>query len=230
MPRYRKILVDWIVGVSTHFHLLQETLFLSVDLLDRYLQCCIVTKQQLQLVGTACLYVASKYEEIYPPFLNDFVYMTDHTYTKEQLLEMEKMLLVKLDYQLGKPLSIHFLRRYSKLGDADTREHNLAKYILECSLHVSTNSCIPPSMKAAAALHLSRTILQTSEETWPSILTQHSQYTPNTLLPIMGVLRASLQAIHFHKGSHIKYTRTKYQKEKFLHVSRLQVLNQLKQS
>ena len=229
MPRYRKILVDWLVGVSSHFHLLQETLFLSVDILDRYLQCATVSKKQLQLVGTTCLWVAAKYEEVYPPFVSDFAFMTDHTYSNQDILDMERKILLKLDYCLGKPLSMHFLRRYSKLGDADTREHNLAKYILECALHISSTTSIRPSLKAAAALYFSRSLLSTSEDIWPSILTQYSQYCPRILVPTVDVLKESLRIIHFHEGSHIKYTRNKYQKEKFHRVAQLKVLDQLKQ-
>ena len=229
MPRYRKILVDWLVGVSLHFHLLQETLFLSVDILDRYLQCATVSKKQLQLVGTTCLFVAAKYEEVYPPFVSDFAFMTDHTYSKQEIVDMEMKILKKLNYRMGKPLSMHFLRRYSKVGDADTREHNLAKYILECSLHISSNSSIRPSLKAAAALYFSRSLLNTSEVIWPSILTQYTEYCPRILVPTINVLKESLRIIHFHEGSHIKYTRNKYQKEKFHRVAQLKVLDQLKQ-
>ena len=47
----------------------------------------------MQLVGTAAMFIASKYEEIYPPDVSEFVYITDDTYTKRQVLRMEHLVL-----------------------------------------------------------------------------------------------------------------------------------------
>lgn len=61
--------------------------------------------------------VASKYEEMYAPEVRDFVYITDKTYSCGQILEMERQILKELDYSLGNPLCLHFLRRYSRAGE-----------------------------------------------------------------------------------------------------------------
>lgn len=65
----RNLLVDWLIDVHLQFNLLQETLYMTVALIDRYLQVCAgsVTTKQLQLVGVTAMFVASKYEEMYPP-------------------------------------------------------------------------------------------------------------------------------------------------------------------
>jgi cyclin B len=80
--KMRSILIDWLVDVHLKFKLLPETLFITVSIIDRFLEKQRVSKQRLQLVGVAALFVASKYEEIYPPELKDFVYITDRAYTK----------------------------------------------------------------------------------------------------------------------------------------------------
>ena len=91
--KMRAILVDWLVDVHAKFKMVPETLYLSVNLLDRYLELTNITKQQLQLVGIACMLIASKYEEIYPPECKDFIWVTDNAYNKTELLEMEGKIL-----------------------------------------------------------------------------------------------------------------------------------------
>jgi G2/mitotic-specific cyclin-B, other len=78
----RSILVDWLIEVHLKFKLLPETLFITVSIIDRFLEKVRVQKSRLQLVGVTALFIASKYEEIYPPELKDFVYITDGAYKK----------------------------------------------------------------------------------------------------------------------------------------------------
>lgn len=80
--RMRAILIDWLVDVHLKFRLKDETLYVTVQLIDRYLSLHTTTRCKLQLVGVSALFIACKYEEIYPPDLKDFVYITDNAYTK----------------------------------------------------------------------------------------------------------------------------------------------------
>ena len=92
----RGILVDWIIEVHLRFHLMPETLFLTINLIDRYLEKTQIMRTRLQLVAVAALLIASKYEEIYPPIVSDFVYITDNAYTREEILQMEQRMLTSL--------------------------------------------------------------------------------------------------------------------------------------
>lgn len=65
--KMRMILVDWLVEVHNKFELLPETLYLAIDLVDRYLSRKVVSRRELQLVGIASMLLASKYEEIWAP-------------------------------------------------------------------------------------------------------------------------------------------------------------------
>ena len=151
LPKMRSVLVDWLIGVHLQFHLLQETLYTTVaiidrsdicsiiivyclhDLLFRYLQIEVgsgtVTRSKLQLVGVAAMLVAAKYEEIYAPEVKDFVYITDRAYTEKEILKMEVKILSVLQFDLGRPLPLHFLRRASKAGGVEAITHTLAKYV-----------------------------------------------------------------------------------------------------
>merc|ERR1712096_201685 len=132
-PKMRAVLIDWLVGVHLQFHLLQETLYTTVAILDRFLQVEVgsVSRNKLQLVGVAAMLVAAKYEEVYSPEIKDFVYITDEAYTEKDILRMEIRILATLNFDLGRPLPIHFLRRASKAGGVEATTHTLAKYALE---------------------------------------------------------------------------------------------------
>ena len=113
----RAILIDWLVQVQIKFRLLQETMYMTVSIIDRFMQDNYVPKKMLQLVGVTAMFAASKYEEMYPPEIGDFAFMTDNTYTKFQIRQMEMKILRALNFSLGRPLPLHFLRRASKIGE-----------------------------------------------------------------------------------------------------------------
>jgi Cyclin, N-terminal domain len=85
--RMRSILVDWLVEVHLKFKLVPETLYLTINLIDRYLERTEVSRPKLQLVGVTSLLIASKYEEIYPPELRDLVYICDRAYSRQEVSE-----------------------------------------------------------------------------------------------------------------------------------------------
>lgn len=159
-PRMRNVLVNWLAEVAVNFKLYIETFHLCVAIVDRYLQDNkSVGRSTLQLVGTSAMYIACKYEEMYLPELQDFVYICDDTFSARQILLTEMDILKKLDFSFGRPLSIHFLRRYNKLAQVKNEQHTLGKYILELSLMEYELSHIKPSIQAAAACCLSIGIL-----------------------------------------------------------------------
>lgn len=86
----RGILVDWLVEVAQEYKLVSETLFLAVNYIDRFLSCEVAPRRKLQLVGITCMLIAAKYEEIYAPQIEDFCYITDNTYSREEVIAMEQ--------------------------------------------------------------------------------------------------------------------------------------------
>ena len=86
----RSILVDWLVEVAGEYKLNPETLFLAVNYIDRFLSCVVAPRRKLQLVGITCMLVAAKYEEIYAPQIDEFCYITDNTYTRDEVIAMEQ--------------------------------------------------------------------------------------------------------------------------------------------
>lgn len=83
--RMRSILVDWLIEVHLKFKMVPEALYLTINLVDRYLELKEIERPNLQLLGVACLLIGSKYEEIYPPDLRDLVYICDRAYTRSDV-------------------------------------------------------------------------------------------------------------------------------------------------
>ena len=97
----RSILIDWLIEVHLKFKLVPESLYLTVNLIDKYLEKECVHRSKLQLIGVTAMLIACKYEEIYPPIVKDFVYITDSAYTKEEILKMERKMLSMLDFEIS---------------------------------------------------------------------------------------------------------------------------------
>ena len=133
--KMRAILIDWLIEVHLKFKLLPETLFLTVSLIDRYLEKQKIMRQKLQLVGVTAMLIACKYEEIYAPEVKDFVFITDRAYTKEEILTMEVSILQTLGFNITMPSCWRFLQQYSKLIGYDKGlEFNLSQYLIELAL------------------------------------------------------------------------------------------------
>ena len=130
----RALLIDWMITAHLKFKLREETLYMAINIMDRYLEADKVSKAKLQLVGVTALIIASKYEEIYAPELRDFITIADNNIKKSEILSMEHLILSRLRFDLVFTSSSRFLDRYMKLAKADETVYNLGKYILETSL------------------------------------------------------------------------------------------------
>ncbi|XP_072310695.1 G2/mitotic-specific cyclin-B1 [Eucyclogobius newberryi] len=210
----RAILVDWLVQVSLKFRLLQETMYMTVAIIDRFLQDNPVPKKQLQLVGVTAMFLASKFEEMYPPEISDFAFVTDHAYTPAQIRSMERNILSVLKFKLGRPVPLQFLRRASKIHEVTAEQHTLAKYMLELTMVDYEMVHFPPSMVASAALALTIKILDAGE--WDATLTHYMDYSAESLLPAMAQIAKNVVKVNNGLTKHMavkgKYSTAKQMK------------------
>ncbi|XP_055529434.1 G2/mitotic-specific cyclin-B [Wyeomyia smithii] len=219
--KMRTILIDWINEVHYQFKLEIDTYHMTVSIIDRYLQLVTDTpKKELQLVGVTAMFIASKYEELFPPDISDFAYITDDTYKKRQILNMEKQIVKTLGYHLGKPLPTHFLRRFSKAAVANDKHHLAAKYLIELASIDYTTAHFKPSEIAAAALYISLYLfpLATSTESivWTKTLEHYTQYTVEHLTPIVQRLANVVKSTPTSK---VQAVYSKYRSSKFEKIS-----------
>jgi hypothetical protein len=150
----RSILVDWLIEVHMKFRLLPETLYLCVNIIDRYLSQTTVLRNRLQLVGVTALLIACKYEEIYPPEVKDCVYITDRAYTRQDVLDMEALIVKTLKFSLTVPTGHPFVQRFLHVTNASSVVRNLANYYMERMLQEHSALKFKPSLLAAAAVCL----------------------------------------------------------------------------
>lgn len=213
--RMRCILVDWLIQVHHRFSLLQETLYLTISIIDRYLATHTITKSKLQLVGVTAMLLASKYEEMYAPEVRDFAYITDNTYKSAEIRVTERQMLKDLDYSLGNPLPLHFLRRNSRAADATPEMHTMAKFLMELCLPDFSMLEYVPSLQAASALYLSIRIYGAGD--WSPTLQHYSTYSESQIMPCVRKMAKLVTAMASSKQQAI---RNKYSSSKFLRIAK----------
>ncbi|KAJ3310460.1 G2/mitotic-specific cyclin, partial [Gonapodya sp. JEL0774] len=211
--RMRGILIDWLIEVHYKFRLLPETLFLAVNMIDRFLSLRVVSVQKLQLVGLTALFIASKYEEVMAPSIQNFIYMSDNGYTEEEIMKAERYILQTLDYGLHYPNALNFLRRCSKADSYDIQTRTLAKYLMEVAL--IDHKCLgcPPSEISAAGLYLARRMLKRGP--WDANLVHYSGYSEDKLQSCTGLMLQYLRVTTPRHDALFK----KYSSKKFMKAS-----------
>jgi len=219
--KMRAILVDWLVEVHRMFKLIPETLFLAVNIIDRFLSLKPVSRDKLQLVGITAMLISSKYEEIYAPESNDFVYISDGAFSKDQILTMEQQILNTLNFNLLHPSPLHFLRRYSKAAGSDYTIHSLCKYLIELMLLDITYLKYNPSEIAAGSVYLARAMTKKTP-LWTVTLEHYSTYSAehvhNVAVDINDFLKKS-------QKSSLKALKKKYASTKFGEVSEIPLVD-----
>jgi len=206
--KMRAILVDWLVEVHLRFKLVPETLYLCVSLIDRYLSKREVSRTKLQLVGVTCMFIASKYEEIYPPELRDLVYICDNAYTKEEIIDMEEILLRTLKYRVTIPSAHTFLIRFLKAAHADKSMVQLTYYILDSTLQCNGLLDFLPSQLAAASIFVARRCI--GRNTWSPTLLKYSGYYAEDIAPIAREVIREISSQKELKAVDNKYSSKRY--------------------
>ncbi|XP_029699277.1 G2/mitotic-specific cyclin-B2-like [Takifugu rubripes] len=217
----RAILVDWLIQVHDMMQFQAETLYLAVHLLNRCLRQMKVTTANLQLLGMVCLFLAAKKEECLLPEVSGLCYLMDHTYTKHQLLRMERKVLCGLKFDLSHCPPLHFLILFASIAHCSTKMVWMARYLLELSLMDGQCVAFLPVHLAGAALCLARQVLQEpptpeGEAAWCLVSSLHIG-SESVLLRIMSIL-ASAAATAQTRDTCATYL--KYSSADTMHVSR----------
>ncbi|XP_048752199.2 G2/mitotic-specific cyclin-B-like [Ostrea edulis] len=185
-PQMRSILTDWFIQVQVHQELSQQTLHLTVELVDRFLTYQKIPLNTFQLVGITCLLIAAKYHERFAPEVQTLCYLTDNTYNKEQVLRMERQILRAIDFDLSVVDVTVFMDKILQIeSDLAKEMRQLTKYILDLTLISDEFVYSVPSLMASSAICLARKILVPDNNSWTLGLSYFSRYAEKDLIPCM---------------------------------------------
>lgn len=179
-------MVDWLINIHYKLQLLPETLFLAVNIVDRTLSSGFVALANFQLLGTTCLFIAAKYEEMAPPAIETISICGGDLFGEEEIRVCERDILRKLEFDLSYPNPMNFIRRISKADDYDVETRTVAKYLVEIAVVDWRLLAHPPSVQAAAAFWLARHILDRGH--WGPNLVHYSTYAESELLATAEVM------------------------------------------
>ncbi|TVT98294.1 hypothetical protein EJB05_56426 [Eragrostis curvula] len=209
--KMRAILIDWLIEVHYKFELLDETLFLTVNIIDRFLGRQVIPRKKLQLVGVTAMLLACKYEEVSVPVVEDLVLISDRAYTKGQILEMEALILNTLQFNMSVPTPYVFMRRFLKAADSDKQLELVSFFMLELCLVEYQMLKYSPSLLAASAVYTAQCAINHCQN-WTKTCEFHSRYSCDQLL------ECSRMMVDFHQkagtgrltGVHRKYSTYKF--------------------
>ncbi|PIA61029.1 hypothetical protein AQUCO_00300511v1 [Aquilegia coerulea] len=194
--KMRASLVDWLIDVQFEFKLVPETLYLTIHIVDRYLSTNSASPWLLKLLGLSAMLIASKYEQqdmIHD--IDDFVSLADYVYSQEEIVEMEKLILKKIDWRLTDPTPYVFLVRYIKAAAAVSdmeKMEDMAFFLAELGLiHYELVVRYSPSMLAASSVYAARCTLKIIPF-WNETLMQHTGYSESQILD------CARRLVHFH--------------------------------
>jgi len=216
-PDMRAVLVDWIIQVQHYLKLSQETLYISISLLDSILDRRDVEPDKLQLVGITVLYLGSKMEEYYPADIKKLLHLTEDSYTVKEVFNMELVILGVVDFQVYVPTPVDFLGRLCRAALRSSSKSFLdtCYYLTDCHLPCPSHPTISPSHLAAAAVLAASLLYYTQvnpgvvetglEHLWTPTLQYYSGYTGSQVLPTAITMLSQLAT------TKLGGARTKYQ-------------------
>jgi len=207
--KMRMILIDWLHEVHLKYRLCPETLHLAVNLIDRHLSRKQITRKRLQLVGVAAMFIASKFEEITPPELNDWVYITDNAYTKDDVLLMECGMLTTLSFKIVVPTAAHFFEHLAVANGCDAVHRSCVQYLLELGLLDLRMLQHTPSHVVAAAMLLSNELFARSSA-WPAAMMHEARNSEQSLRHCAEELRQLWKADRAGAGGQLQAVHKKF--------------------
>ncbi|XP_057503924.1 G2/mitotic-specific cyclin-2-like isoform X1 [Actinidia eriantha] len=209
--RMRAILIDWLIEVHYKFELMDETLYLTINLLDRFLAVTPVVRKKLQLVGVTAMLLACKYEEVLVPVVEDLIVISSNAYSRKEVLEMEKVMVNTLQFNLSVPTPYVFLRRFLKAAQSDKKLELLSFFIIELCLVEYETLKFPPSLLAASAVYTAQCTLSGAKR-WSQTCKRHTNYSEDQLLECARMMVTLHQKAGTGKltGVHRKYITSKF--------------------
>lgn len=209
----RQTLVDWLLQAHLRYHMIPETVWIAINIVDRFLSKRVVSLARLQLVGISALFIAAKYEEIMAPSVDEFVAMAENGYTRDEVLKGERIILQTLGFHISHYCSPYsWMRKISRADDYEIQTRTLCKFLVEATLLDYRFLRAKPSLVAAVGMYTSRIMLGGD---WNEAFVFHSGFTEEQLVPGHELLIEKIAERSFARLYLVK----KYANKKFLKAS-----------
>jgi hypothetical protein len=165
----RPCLVDFLVEIHFTFRLRPETLYLTLNIIDRYVSRRIVFIKHYQLVGCAALWIAAKFEDAKErvPTVQELAQICRDTYDESAFIQMEGHVLSTIQWTLGHPTAEAWLRVMC-CGPCveEPKVQHVARFLMEITLFYREFVKHTPSSIALGALTLARYLCGKGRRVW----------------------------------------------------------------
>lgn len=151
-PRIRAVLVDWVIEIHFKYRMQPLTLWMIINVLDRFLARQFMPRNRLQLAAIVSLLICCKFEEVHTPEVRDCIYLTDNAYTRADVVLTEAAVLAAIEYDMMVPTPYHFLLRLFRRMRAPDRLKSICNYIAERNLHECEILDMSPRVYACASV------------------------------------------------------------------------------
>ena len=176
----RGLIIDWMSRIHFKTQLTTNTLYISIGILDRVIHLTDITIDRLEILACACLFIASKSEDLIPISLSSIITCSNNSFTKNDLIKMETQVSNLIEFDISFPTSLFFLTIFLRLNGQTQITMLLARYILEVAMTSEYFIDVKPSAIAATSLMMMRFIC--NEEPWTEELYNYTQYSFDDLL------------------------------------------------
>jgi hypothetical protein len=219
----RTILLDWISEVCEEYHLTNISFHLAISIIDRYMAIKHdIPRKNLQLIGITSVLIASKYEEMFPPSIDDFVYISDNSYTQKLIRDTEVQILQALKYEITYPTCANFADIYFDILDLTIEQKNMANYVMRSSaLYISGNMYLPSLVAAGSIFYAIRSIPGKTKGVWSAKMRALTGYSEEEVREV--AIRAALEWL---KPAKVQAINLLYSRAKNSKVSTLPVVSE----
>ena len=134
-PEMRTVAVEWLILI--HFKIFkfsENTLFLAIQIFDRYLSKVDLTADQSELLLYTSFMLASKYNEIEYVNMKEVLKLSQDKFNQEQIVNMETQILIKLDFEISGPTIYEFFVLFASFLNLSKKKINQGLYILNVIL------------------------------------------------------------------------------------------------
>lgn len=205
--KMREILFNWLVSVHEAWRLKQETLYLTFNIIDRFLSNNKINKDFLQCIGVSSLLIACKYEEIYFPGIMDFVEVTAHSFQKSDILEMEYLILTSLNFHITISSPLKFYEYFISFLNIEGNKLFCVQYLLELAAFSYPMLKYRPSCIASAVM----LIAVNSDKNKRELLLSKCKHSFNDLVVVVN----ELSSIYSSENNGSCALKNKFRKEAY---------------